>query len=54
MPTDPKKSVPPDGFPESAQKQMDTLLASGLADFSLRELLGVSVAPRPESYPPNH
>lgn len=40
MPTDPKKSVPPDGFPESAQKQMDTLLASGLADFSLRELLG--------------
>ena len=40
MPTDPKNSVPSDGLSESAKKQVEAVLASGLADFSLRELLG--------------
>ncbi len=40
MPTDPKKIVPSDGLSESSKKHIDALLASGLADFSLRELLG--------------
>ena len=51
MSTDPNKSVPSEVFAESAKTQIETLLASGLADFSLRELLGtllsgVSVAER--------
>ena len=51
MSTDPKKSVPSEGLTESAKTQIETLLSSGLADFSLRELLGtllsgVSVAER--------
>ena len=40
MPTDPKKIGPSDGLSESSKKHIDALLASGLADFSLRELLG--------------
>lgn len=51
MPTDPKKSVPSEALPESAKTQIEALLSSGLADLSLRELLGtllsgVSVAER--------
>jgi transposase-like protein len=51
MSADPKKSVPSEGLTESAKTQIETLLSSGLADFSLRELLGtllsgVSVAER--------
>lgn len=52
MSTDPKKSVSSsDEISESTKAQIDTLLASGLAEFSLRELLGtllsgVSVAER--------
>lgn len=41
MATDPKKSVPPNPMLEPGQTEIDQLLASGLADFSLRELLSV-------------
>ncbi len=40
MPTDPKNSVPSEQISESTKTQIQTLLASGLAEFSLRELLG--------------
>jgi putative transposase len=40
MTTDSKKSVSPDTLGETTKKQIETLLGSGLADFSLRELLG--------------
>jgi putative transposase len=40
MTTDSKKSVPPEDVSETTQKQIEVLLSSGLADFSLRELLG--------------
>lgn len=40
MSTDPKKSVPSEEISESTKTQIETLLASGLADFSLREVLG--------------
>ena len=51
MPADPNKSVPSEQISESTKTQIQTLLGSGLADFSLRELLGtllsgVSVAER--------
>jgi putative transposase len=51
MSTDPNESVPSEPISESTKTQIQTLLASGLADFSLRELLGtllsgVSVAER--------
>jgi putative transposase len=41
MATDPRKRVPPDAMPEPVQSEIDRVLASGLSDFSLRELLGV-------------
>lgn len=41
MATGSKKSVPPSPTPEFAKSDIDKLLQSGLADFSLRELLGV-------------
>ncbi|MGH7928266.1 MAG: IS256 family transposase [Candidatus Binatia bacterium] len=40
MPTDPKESVSSEAVSESTKSQIEALLASGLADFSLRELLG--------------
>jgi putative transposase len=51
MSTDPKRSVPSEAISESTKTQIETLLASGLGEFSLRELLGtvltgVSVAER--------
>lgn len=51
MSADPNKSVTPEQISESTKTQIETLMASGLADFSLRELLGtllsgVSVAER--------
>ena len=51
MSTDPNESVSSEPISESTKTQIQTLLASGLADFSLRELLGtllsgVSVAER--------
>ena len=51
MSTDPKSSVSSEEISESTKTQIQTLMASGLADFSLRELLGtllsgVSVAER--------
>jgi hypothetical protein len=41
MATGSKKRVTPSGTREFAQSDIDKLLQSGLADFSLRELLGV-------------
>ena len=40
MSTDPKKSVPSEPISESTKTQIEALLSSGLADFSLREILG--------------
>ena len=40
MSADPKKSVSSEVLTASAKTQVETLLESGLADFSLRELLG--------------
>ena len=40
MSADPKNSVPSEQISESTKTQIETLLASGLAEFSLRELLG--------------
>jgi putative transposase len=44
MATDPRKSVPPNQMPESAQSEIDRALASGLGDFSLRELLSLMLS----------
>ena len=44
MPTDPKKSVTPTAISESAKDSVDRLLENGLADFSLRELLGLLIS----------
>ena len=40
MATDPKKTVPPSSISSIAKTDVDRLLQTGLADFSLRELLG--------------
>ena len=40
MSTDPNESVPSEQISESTKTQIQTLLASGLADLSLREVLG--------------
>ena len=40
MSADPNQSVPSEQISESTKTQIETLLASGLADFSLREVLG--------------
>jgi len=44
MATDPKKSLPPASIAELAKNDVDRLLQTGLADFSLRELLGLLVS----------
>jgi len=44
MATDPRKRVPPKSMPETAQSEIDHVLASGLGDFSLRELLGLMLS----------
>jgi putative transposase len=44
MTTDPKKSLTPASLPEIAKNHVDQLLQNGLADFSLRELLGLLIS----------
>ena len=44
MTTDPKKSLTPASISEVAKNDIDRLLQTGLADFSLRELLGLLVS----------
>ncbi len=44
MTTDPNKSLTPDSISQVAKKDVDQLLQTGLADFSLRELLGLLVS----------
>ena len=43
MATDPKKSLTPGAVSSSAKTDIDRLLQTGLADFSLRELLGLLI-----------
>ena len=44
MATDPKKSLPPSSASTIAKTDIDRLLQTGLADFSLRELLGLLIS----------
>src|SRR5437870_13264561 len=44
MATDPKKSLTPSAVSSSAKTDIDQLLQTGLADFSLRELLGLLIS----------
>src|SRR3989475_4779765 len=44
MATDPKKSLTPASISELAKSDVDRLLQTGLADFSLRELLGLLIS----------
>ena len=44
MATDPKKSLPPSVISSTAKTDIDRLLQTGLADFSLRELLGMLIS----------
>jgi len=44
MATDPKKTVPPSSISSIAKTDVDRLLQTGLADFSLRELLGLLIS----------
>src|SRR6266699_6391736 len=44
MTTDPKNSLSPDSVSEFAKSNVDQLLQTGLADFSLRELLGLLIS----------
>jgi len=44
MATDPKKSVTPSSISSVAKSDVDRLLQTGLADFSLRELLGLLIS----------
>lgn len=44
MATDPKKSLTPASVSEIAKNDVDQLLQTGLADFSLRELLGLLIS----------
>ncbi len=44
MTTDPKTSLAPERLGESAKTQLDDLLTSGLADGSLRDLLGLRLS----------
>src|SRR5689334_20404359 len=44
MTADPKKSLTPDSISELAKNNVDQLLQTGLADFSLRELLGLLIS----------
>jgi len=41
MTADPKKSLTPPSISDIAKNDIDQLLQTGLADFSLRELLGL-------------
>src|SRR5262249_52816438 len=54
MTTDPKKSLPSSSMSRIAKTDIDRLLQTGLADFSLRELLGLLIsgagAPERNSY----
>src|SRR6202795_3856705 len=45
MTTDPKKSLTPASISELAKSDIDQFLQTGLADFSLRELLGLLISP---------
>src|SRR5919198_3676250 len=44
MTTDPKKSLPSSSVSSIAKTDVDRLLETGLADFSLRELLGLLIS----------
>ena len=44
MTTDPKKSLTPASVPDVAKNDIERLLQTGLADFSLRELLGMLIS----------
>ena len=44
MTTDPKKSLTPASISELAKSDIDQFLQTGLADFSLRELLGLLIS----------
>jgi putative transposase len=44
MTTDPKKSLSPESLCEHAKSDVDQFLQTGLADFSLRELLGLLIS----------
>ena len=44
MATDPKKSLPPSSISSVAKTDVDRFLQTGLADFSLRELLGLLIS----------
>jgi hypothetical protein len=44
MTTDPKKSLAPSSLAEFAKSDVDQLLQTGIADFSLRELLGMLIS----------
>ena len=44
MTTDPKKSLTPASVSDVAKSDIDQLLQTGLADFSLRELLGLLIS----------
>jgi transposase-like protein len=44
MATDPKKTLPPSSVSSVAKTDIDRLLQTGLADFSLRELLGLLIS----------
>ena len=44
MTTDPKKSLTPAALSELTKSDVDQLLQTGLADFSLRELLGLLIS----------
>ena len=44
MSADPKKSVTPTAISELAKNEVDHLLQAGLADLSLRELLGLLIS----------
>ena len=44
MATDPKKTLPSSSIPSVAKTDVDRLLQTGLADFSLRELLGLLIS----------
>jgi hypothetical protein len=44
MTTDPKKSLTPASISEHAKSDVDQFLQTGLADFSLRELLGLLIS----------
>ena len=44
MATNSKKRLPPPAVSEVAQNDVDRLLQNGLADFTLRELLGLLIS----------